>query len=58
MKISVITATYNSGTTLRDTLESVLRQNYTDYELIVKDGGSTDILWISAVNMNRGLRDV
>ena len=42
MKISVITATYNSGTTLRDTLESVLRQNYTDYELIVKDGGSTD----------------
>ena len=42
MKISVITATYNSGTTLRDTLESILRQDYSDYELIVKDGGSTD----------------
>ena len=42
MKISVITATYNSGKTLRDTIESVLRQSYTDYEYIVKDGGSKD----------------
>ena len=42
MKISIITATYNSGTTLRDTLESVLRQDYSDYEYIIKDGGSTD----------------
>lgn len=42
MKISIITATYNSGATLRDTLESVLRQDYMDYELIVKDGGSSD----------------
>ena len=42
MKISIITATYNSGATVRDTLESVLRQNYKDYELIIKDGGSKD----------------
>ena len=42
MKISVITVTYNSGATLRDTLESVLRQDYSDYELLIKDGGSTD----------------
>lgn len=42
MKISVVTATYNSGATLRDTLESVLRQDYPDYELVIKDGGSTD----------------
>ena len=42
MKISIITATYNSGRTVRDTLDSVLRQDYRDYELIVKDGGSTD----------------
>ena len=42
MKISIITATYNSGKTLRDTIESVLRQSYTDYEYIVKDGGSKD----------------
>lgn len=42
MKISIITATYNSAATVRDTLESVLRQTFTDYELVVVDGGSTD----------------
>lgn len=42
IKISVITATWNSGATLRDTLESVLRQTYPDIEHLVVDGGSTD----------------
>lgn len=42
MTISVITATYNSGATLRDTLESVLRQSFSDFEHIVVDGGSKD----------------
>ena len=42
MKISIITATYNSGQTVSDTLDSVLRQDCHDYELIVKDGGSKD----------------
>lgn len=42
IKISIITATYNSGNTVRDTIESVLRQIYTDYEYIIKDGGSKD----------------
>ena len=42
MTISIITATYSSGATLRDTLESVLRQSHTDIEYIVVDGASTD----------------
>lgn len=42
IKISIITATFNSAETVRDTLESVLRQDYYNYELIIKDGGSTD----------------
>lgn len=42
MKISIITATYNSAETVRDTFDSVLRQNYSDYEYIVVDGGSKD----------------
>lgn len=42
MKVSVITATWNSVATLRDTLESVLGQTYYDIEHIIVDGGSTD----------------
>lgn len=42
MKISIIVATFNSATTIAKTLESVLAQSYTDYELIICDGASTD----------------
>lgn len=42
MKISIITATYNSGKTLKDTIQSVLSQSYHDIEYIIKDGGSSD----------------
>ena len=42
MKISIITATWNSGATLRDTMESVLSQTYPDIEHIIVDGGSLD----------------
>jgi len=42
MKISIVTATYNSGATVRDTIRSVLEQSYDNIEYIIKDGGSTD----------------
>ena len=42
MKISIITTTYNSEKTLKDTLESVLKQSYMDYEHIIVDGLSKD----------------
>ena len=42
MKISIITVTFNSATTVRDTIESVMKQNYKDYEYLVIDGGSKD----------------
>lgn len=42
MKISIITATYNSGRTVRDTMESVLCQTYPDIEHIIVDGKSDD----------------
>lgn len=42
MKISIITATYNSGATIADTVESVLRQTYKDIEYLVIDGCSKD----------------
>ena len=42
MKISVVTATYNSAATIRDTMESVLQQTHQDFEHIIVDGASTD----------------
>ena len=42
MKISIITATFNSGTTVKDRFVRALNQTYNDYELIVVDGGSKD----------------
>ena len=40
--ISIIMRTYNRASTLPRAIESVLRQGYTDWELIVVDDGSTD----------------
>ena len=42
MKVSIITATYNSAATLEDTMKSVLAQSYADIEYIVVDGDSKD----------------
>ncbi|NPD90768.1 glycosyltransferase family 2 protein [Xylanibacter muris] len=42
MKISIITATYNSGATIADTVESVLRQTFKDIEYLIIDGCSKD----------------
>ncbi|MEG1998705.1 MAG: glycosyltransferase, partial [Bacteroidales bacterium] len=42
MKISIITCTYNSATTIADTIRSVNRQTYQDIEHIIVDGLSND----------------
>jgi glycosyltransferase involved in cell wall biosynthesis len=42
MKISIITVTYNSAATVKDTLESVKKQDYNNIEHILIDGASND----------------
>jgi glycosyltransferase involved in cell wall biosynthesis len=41
-KISVVIATYNRANYLPETIRSVLKQEFDDFELIVVDDGSTD----------------
>lgn len=42
MRFSIIVVALNPGEKLNSTLESVFRQTCTDYEVVLKDGGSTD----------------
>ena len=39
---TVITASYNPGDALLTTVRAVLEQSFSDYEMIIKDGGSSD----------------
>lgn len=42
MKISVITVSFKAGEKLSETVLKTLNQTFSDYEILVKDGGSTD----------------
>ena len=42
MTISIITPTFNSVSTIKDTLDSVLSQTYKDIDYVIVDGGSND----------------
>lgn len=70
MKISIITATYNSAKTLEACMDSVLNQTYNDIEYVLIDGNSSDetlhlikskaenhdnIVWLS--EQDRGIYD-
>jgi glycosyltransferase involved in cell wall biosynthesis len=40
--LSIITATFNSEKTLEETIDSILNQQYTNFEYLIIDGKSTD----------------
>lgn len=42
LRVSIITVTYNSASTIKDTLKSVSHQTYDNIEHIIVDGGSRD----------------
>jgi glycosyltransferase involved in cell wall biosynthesis len=42
MTFSIIVVCLNAGEKLQQTIESILCQTEQDFEIIVKDGGSTD----------------
>jgi len=52
MKVSVITATWNSELTLQSTIDSVLSQTYSDIEHIIKDGDSQKDSTVELIKTN------
>lgn len=42
MTFSIIVVCLNAGEKLRETIDSILDQTWQDYEIIIKDGGSTE----------------
>lgn len=42
MRVSVIVATYNAESTVKKCIESILSQSYSDIEVVVMDGASSD----------------
>lgn len=55
-EISVIIPTYNRCHLLCDAIDSVLNQDFTDYEIIIIDDGSTDRTYKILTKYNRNFR--
>jgi glycosyltransferase involved in cell wall biosynthesis len=53
VKVSVIMCAFNAAGTIQESIESVLKQTLTDFELIVINDGSTDI----TKNIIKGIKD-
>ena len=54
-KVSVIIPAYNAMTYLPKTIESVLKQTFTDFEVIIVNDGSSDGIeqWVDTITDNR-----
>ncbi len=53
MQFSVVIPSYNKRNTLRECIESVLNQSYSDFELLIVDDGSSD----DSLEVARGFSD-
>jgi glycosyltransferase involved in cell wall biosynthesis len=54
--VSIIIPVYNRGELIKETLDSVFYQTYTNWECIIVDDGSTDDTWLTLQNYE--LKDI
>lgn len=52
-KVSVVIPVFNASDTLPSSVESILKQSYTDFELILIDDGSSDDSWALITEYSR-----
>lgn len=42
MKVSILLPVYNAESTIRETIDSILNQTYTDFDVVIINDGSSD----------------
>ncbi|EKO3701888.1 glycosyltransferase [Vibrio metschnikovii] len=58
MRFSIITTFYNAESTIKDTIESIKAQKFSDYEYILIDGLSTDSSLDIAIKETEGMSNI
>ncbi len=58
MKVSVVCPVYNMVNYIEECVDSVLKQTYTDYELLIIDDCSTDGTWETLQSLAKGNRQI
>jgi glycosyltransferase involved in cell wall biosynthesis len=53
-RVSVLMSVYNSERYLRDAIDSILAQTFTNFEFIILDDGSTDSTWAMLEDYSQG----
>ena len=54
-QVDILLGTYNGATFLPEQIDSILKQSFTDWKLIIRDDGSSDGTTEILLNYQKGL---
>ena len=58
MKVSVIMSCFNSESTIRTSVESILKQSYEDFEFLICDDGSIDNTYNTLLELSQNDKEL